>query len=265
MNLPSLMNWFKGCAVALSFLGISSEVLADEGDWIVEFSEPTNADDVRMKALMQQPGGVLDMVDLFESLFRLKRPINLQIGAAEGPHYDSESEVITIPYHFAFDIEQRFLAQEESDSVEAGEFDDVVLDVVMHTLFHELGHALMWQYELPLFFEEEDVVDSLANLLLLEYTEYGTEVAISAAEMFRLEAPDIENYEAADFWAEHSLDLQRHYDVYCSIYGAYPEDNAYLIEDIFEGDEHQAEVCIDTYQRVAAAWEPLLKPILIGP
>jgi len=141
--------------------------------------------------------------------------------------------------------------------------DDIVLDVVMHTLFHEMGHVLMAQYKLPLFFEEEDVVDSLANILLLEHTEYGAIVATSAAEMFRLEHEDMESFEASDFWGDHSLDVQRHYDIYCSIYASDPDEHADIIDTIFDGDEEQADLCIDTYERVRLSWDPLLKPILM--
>lgn len=215
-----------------------------------------------MQTLLQQQGALPDMVALFETLFRLKTPIKLLVGADDGPYYESGAEIITLPYQFALEIERTFKTSGDPTRVDLDALDDIVLDVVMHTLFHELGHVLMAQYQLPLFYEEEDTVDSLANLLLLEYTEYGTEVATSAAEMFRLQHEKIETFEAADFWDEHSLDLQRHYDIYCSIYGAYPDVNESLIDEVFDGDEDQAELCLDTYERIRASWQPLLEPIL---
>ena len=235
---------------------------ADDVGFILRFLEPGDEDEARMKRLLEQEDGVPDMVALFNALFILKAPLTVKVGAEDGPYYEPGAEVITIPYAFALEIEQRFQEQGDPARVNLEESDDLVLDVVMHTLFHELGHALMWQYELPLFFEEEDVVDSLANLLLLDYTENGQQVAISAAEMYRLEAADIERFEAADFWNEHSLDIQRHYDVYCAIYGADPEGNQRIIDEVFDASEEQGDVCIDTYTRIANSWAPLLEPIL---
>lgn len=257
-------------AVGVAFLSLSLVVLsvftplfAGEGDWVIEFSEPKNSDESRMQSLLQEEGALLDMVALLESLFRLVEPVTVLVGADDGPYYEGGTEIVTLPYQFALDIEQKFKNHGDPERVDLEALDDIVLDVVMHTLFHELGHVLMAQHQLPLFYEEEDVVDSLANLLLLEYTEYGTEVATSAAEMFRLEHEGIETFEAADFWDEHSFDLQRHYDVYCSIYGAYPEENKSLIDTVFDGDEDQAELCIDNYERIRESWQPLLEPILI--
>lgn len=241
---------------------IGSAAFAAEPDWRVRFINPVGTDELRMRELLERKDGVADMVALLDTLFALKQPLTVEVGAADGPYYEPGAEIITIPYEFALDIERRFTKQDELAGREPDGIDDLVLDVVMHTLFHELGHVLMYQYELPLFYEEEDVVDSLANLLLLDYTENGTQVATSAAKMYRLEAEGIDSFEAADFWDEHSLDIQRYYDVYCAIYGAFPEDNQRIIGDVFDGDEEQGEVCIDTYTRVANAWAPLLVPIL---
>jgi len=259
--LVDLRVWVAGlCLFAAAAL---PPVSADEGDWVLTFAEPKNEDESRMRSLLQGENALPDMIELLESLFSMKETINLKVGTEDGPYYEAGAEIITIPYHFALEIEQRFLTHGDPERVDLEQLDDIVLDVIMHTLFHELGHALMAQYELPLFFEEEDVVDSLANILLIEHTEYGPLVATSAAEMYRLEHEGMDEFQASDFWDEHSLDLQRHYDVYCSIYGANPDANENIITDVFDGDQNQANVCIDTYERVRESWDPLLEPIIL--
>jgi len=215
-----------------------------------------------MKALLERPDALPDIVALINDLLRLKHSVQVQVGSDDGPYYDAEVEIVTMPYQFALDIEARFSKHGNPSRVDLTALDDIVIDVVMHTLFHELGHVLMAQYRLPLFFEEEDVVDSLANMLLLEYTNNGAVIATSAAEMFLLEHAGLDEFEASDFWGEHSLDIQRHFDIYCGIYASEPDSNDYLIDDIFDGDEDQADSCFDTYERIRLSWEPLLQPIL---
>lgn len=238
-------------------------VQADAGDWIVTYEKPANAEEEALLEVLQSEYGIADMVSYFESQYRLKKPVNLQVGAEEGPHYEVDAEIITIPYHYVAEIYERFDKYGDESRIDMSDMDEIALDVIFHTLLHELGHALMSQFNYPLFFEEEDMVDALSNYLLLEYTESGAQVAVSAAEMFMVEQEDLSTYEADDFWGDHSLEIQRAYDVYCAIVGAYPDDSDHIVDTIFEGDEDKAYECVENYERLRAAWEPLLEPVVI--
>ncbi len=130
----------------------------------------------------------------------------------------------------------------------------------MHTLFHELAHALISIYELPVIGKEEDAADGLASVLLIEFFEDGQEIAISAADLFDLESDDKEIFED-DFWNEHSLDAQRFYSTLCHVYGSEPEKYGYLVEQSAFSEE-RAELCIEEYEILSSSWFGLLKPYI---
>lgn len=261
--LQQVIGTTAAAVLVMAALFSNTAVHADAGDWIVKYETPENDEEEALLELLQGEYGIPDMVSYLESQYRLKKPVYLQVGADEGPHYEVDNEIITIPYHYAAEIYERFDKYGDESRIDMSDMDEIALDVIFHTLLHELGHALMAQYNYPLFFEEEDVVDALSNYLLLEYTEFGAQVAVSAAEMFWVEQEDLSTYEADDFWGEHSLEIQRAYDVYCAIVGAYPDDSDHIVDSIFEGDEDKAYDCIENYERIRAAWEPLLEPVII--
>lgn len=131
------------------------------------------------------------------------------------------------------------------------------------TLYHELGHALISEFELPVLGREEDAVDHLAVLLMTPDTDAPDDEAV---EML-LAAADgwVASWEASrrgdeeiDFWDEHSLDIQRGLRVLCLLYGSDPDGLAELKRDL-ELDENRAGLCASEFDQVAESWFSLLE------
>ena len=178
-------------------------------------------------------------------------------GGEDGPLYDPEINKILIPYTFIDEVKQRFVKARYSETGVTP--DEATNDALMHTLFHELGHALIEMYQLPVVGKEEDAVDSLANVLLIEFYDKGQETVLSAADLFDLESEDKNgSYEEADFWDEHSLDEQRYYATLCHIYGSDPDKYASVLENTDISDD-RAELCIEEYEAASRNWLKLLK------
>lgn len=197
-----------------------------------------------------------DVVDFLNEKFRLKQPLKIIFGGDDGPLYDPGTNRILVPYSFVDEIGQRF---EAADYAKTGvNVDDAVMDSLMHTLFHEIGHALIPMYDLPVLGKEEDAVDGLATILLIEYFEQGEEIALSAADLFSLESEDVQVFSHEDFWDEHSLDIQRYYSTLCYIYGSDPDKYAHLKEDAELSDD-RAELCIEEYDNAVDSWFTLLE------
>jgi hypothetical protein len=135
------------------------------------------------------------------------------------------------------------------------------MDALLHTLFHELGHALVTMYEIPVLGKEEDAVDGLADVLLIEYVENGREMAISAADLFDLESEDRVELSEEDFSDEHSLDLQRFYNTLCHVYGSDPETYKALPEETGLADD-RTDSCVEEYNLLYNDWLALLKPYM---
>ncbi len=69
--------------------------------------------------------------------------------------YDPSGPQIKICYELLEQYEKEF----KTISKDPKEVDDMVEDTLVQTLFHELGHCLIDQWDLPATGREEDAVD----------------------------------------------------------------------------------------------------------
>lgn len=238
----------------LVFVGSLVLAIADETSK-VEIEYLTSADHDHIRSVLIEDGVLDNGVDFVNETFRLERSIKVTVGAEDGPLYDPGVSEIQIPYFFYTEIIERF-SEIEKDRDEQAVF---ASDAMLHTLFHELGHALIDQLELPIVGKEEDAVDALANVLLLEHYNEGAEMVSNAAELFALEGESRGDLEEEDFWDEHSLDEQRYFHTLCHVYGSDPDYFTDLAEDVgFSADRR--EICVETYARLVDDWNVLLEP-----
>jgi hypothetical protein len=132
---------------------------------------------------------------------------------------------------------------------------------LVFTFYHELGHALVDIYDLPVTGKEEDAVDQLATVMLLETWEgEDSELAIlSSAEWFDLDASEDED--EPNMADEHSLDQQRYYNLVCWIYGSDTDYFSDVVDD-WQLPPARAERCASEYARMSTSWDALLAPHL---
>jgi hypothetical protein len=131
--------------------------------------------------------------------------------------------------------------------------------------FHEVGHALIRVWDLPITGREEDAADQFASVLLLDHAKQGPHMVLDGANIFRLCARwyrPVRNRRV--YWAAHSLDEQRYYDTLCLVYGNEPERFEYLVNNGTLPLERASE-CEDEFYRVRSAWTKLLAPFLTEP
>ncbi len=150
---------------------------------------------------------------------------------------------------FAFDLPE--------DEAEA----NFITSNVIATFYHELGHAMIHVLELPVLGREEDAADALSAYLTHQIWDEEAATAIIADSanaylMYNAEA-EAGDYETP-FWDEHSLDLQRYYNLICLFYGADPGNRDFIITD-FELPEDRAERCPDEFAQTDAAWGGMLE------
>lgn len=192
-----------------------------------------------------------EQVPFVNQLLRFAQPVRVLHEVDEGPLFDPDTQEIWMPGSFADTIQEYFQAD-----------DAPIADVYFHTLMHEVGHVLFNQYDLPSLAREEDAVDAMANVLLLEFVENGAQIALNAAEMFGLESEAYEWFEQADFWSEHSLEIQRYYTTLCHVYGSDPDSHQELVNDEYGLSAERAEACQEEYERIRDGWLGVLEPYL---
>lgn len=167
--------------------------------------------------------------------------------------YDPDSKEIIMCRELVTLFAQGF-AKEFEDKGEAAQ---AVEDSTMFVFFHELGHALIDIYDLPVTGREEDAVDQLAALIVADGSEEGAASVFNGAVAFTVLDGD-ELHESA-FWGEHSMGLQRFFNIICMLYGQDPEAHKDLVnEEVLP--KQRAQRCPSEYQRIEKAWGTLLSP-----
>jgi hypothetical protein len=120
--------------------------------------------------------------------------------------------------------------------------------------YHELGHAVIHQMDVPIFGQEEDAADALSILLIdaLYEAEDAEVIAYDSANLFWAEAQN----EPA-FWDTHGPDEQRYFNTVYLFYGADPDGREEFAQDL-ELPEERAEGCEDEFALAADSWHSVL-------
>jgi hypothetical protein len=129
--------------------------------------------------------------------------------------------------------------------------------------YHELGHAFISEFDLPVVGREEDAVDRLATWFFTPDDE--TEPAdylIAAMNSWFLSASEVPLAEIA-WWDEHGTDEQRGYQIACLLYGSDPGRFA-SVADAVELPQARRDVCEDESAQNEDAWSRLLTPHLLA-
>lgn len=152
----------------------------------------------------------------------------------ENAFYDPETKKITVCYEIIEWVEA--ISKDKENPKE------VANNILTFFILHEIGHALVDLYELPVTGREEDVADQLATFFLLGSNDAW---ALDTADSFY---SDLSGLEASElpFEDEHSLDNQRYYNILCWVYGSDTESYDYLVKDEFIPEE-RAQQCEGEY------------------
>lgn len=136
---------------------------------------------------------------------------------------------------------------------------DYVEGNILGTLYHEMGHALIDQLDLPVLGQEEDAADMLAVVLAhgLWEEDYARRVAAATALSFLLSSQEGNE---TSYWDVHGPDEQRYYNTVCLFYGANPEGRADFAE-LFELPEDRAALCPEEFTLADESWGAFLYEI----
>eukprot|EP00903_Cladosiphon_okamuranus_P001437 g1435.t1 len=128
----------------------------------------------------------------------------------------------------------------------------------LFTLYHEGGHMLVSELELPVLAQEEDAVDNLATVSMLAADTEDMDLYLTQAMIGWFLIAE-EAYEDLIFYAEHDLDQQRGYRMLCLMVGSDEDAFLELAEDLDLPDE-RIETCAFDYEQAADSWEVVTDP-----
>ena len=139
---------------------------------------------------------------------------------------------------------------------------DFALNNVWFVLYHELGHMLVDQLELPVLGREEDAADNIAAYALLaRETEEADQALIDASYGWMLSDRKTDTFVMSDFYDEHSLDLQRAFSITCLMVGNDRKKFKQSANDMGM-DQARQRSCANDYAQVEQSLVALLRPYL---
>lgn len=238
------------------FLFTTPTDIKDTGDFKVGFAPEKGKKSKKMDA--ETRSSLQSLADELNGTFALPHDVYLAATECGEPNafYESGKKQLTMCYELYAELDELFKTEfpKESDR------DEATSGAFVFVFFHELGHALVDVYELPVTGKEEDAVDQLSTWILTDGTDNGETTALSGAIAFALLGADAENKDLP-FWDEHSLNQQRFYNTICLIYGQNPQKYGDFVKD-GTLPKNRAERCAQEYAQINRAWSKLLAPYI---
>lgn len=161
-------------------------------------------------------------------------------------------------------------AQAEDDEREITE-KDFVLGNTLTVLLHEVGHALVDLWALPVLGREEDAADTFSIIYLLDTIETDQDLSDEQVEQiddalfvtaasWLIFAEESDLQDAALYADEHSLDMQRFFSHMCLLVGREEEVYSGWLDDFeVEDDTLDLERCVEQTEIQASDWRYLLE------
>jgi len=127
-------------------------------------------------------------------------------------------------------------------------------------MLHELGHAAVAEFQLPVIGREEDGADDFAIVQLLRAgSAFSHRVLVEAAKgWFLSDLRDRNDKEPLYFFDEHGLDKQRAYSIVCIMVGSDPTGFKDLADETKLPDDRQ-RTCKRDYDKAVSGWDAVLK------
>lgn len=229
----------------------------DEGDFIVEHLAVENPRykeidrQVKEEKLLEKAADKLNRALILPKDLYLRTKDCNEVNA----YYNPSEESVTICYELMEHFFKTFKSAGDTDEKAY----DKMFAAVQFVFLHEIGHALIDYYKLPVTANEEDAADRCsAYINLEELGDEGVKAVLAAADAFAIESKQGTRSERqlAD---EHLLQEQRFYNSLCMTYGSNPDKYASFVTEGYLPKD-RAVRCPSEYQRTVESWKNLLEP-----
>ena len=228
----------------------------------VTYVKPSDKSYNELATVLKESRGIDEIVQAVNETYKFPRiEVVFDLCGQENAFYDPSSRRIILCYELVAGLAEGFRKDEELTDDEVGV---QVIASLIFTFFHELGHAAVDVFDLPVTGNEEDAVDRFATLILLagnktNSEDNDTDLADSAIGSFDLDTA--ESLEDMDFADEHPVNEQRWFTMACLMVGSDPNRYEYLVGD--NGlPEGRAGACPAEFEKIQRSWNQLLKPHL---
>lgn len=249
--------------------------LYDRGDFILiyeyEFVNMGNGNMLNLEITTERNQRIDDIVRsnyFFENLVtkfnnQLKLPNDVPVYVGDcgftNAMWQYDDNFLVICYEL---IDAHYVYFQNNFSYESDEeLTNHVLSAVNWIVVHELGHAVIDIYDLPLLGPSEDTADALANILLISEGEDGVNSILSASDFFEILDKGVSSDEIVSIasYDTHGLNVQRWTDMLCFIFGSDTSEYEWLVERGYLHPD-KAVYCEKIFEDNFDGWAEQLKP-----
>lgn len=232
-----------------------AQKMEDRGDFFYDAEVTGGERPSDISALIREDKFFEKLADSLNRNYSLPENIDFRLkecGTANA-EYDPADRSITVCFELFEHYRKLFEDAKHSKSTVTSK----MLGAVRFAVLHEVGHALIDAYDLPVAGGEEDASDRFAvYVALTQLRADGIESVTAAAEGFRIESLR-ETRRDLDT-TEHLANRQRAITSYCLLYGSAPTRFAGLVDDGRLSRE-RSESCESEFVRTSESWEKLLR------
>lgn len=230
--------------------------ITDQGDFKVKYEPPKTQKYVELENIMKRDKIFELFATSLNKLYVLPTDVTIILAECNQTNafYESNTKKLT----FCYELIEYLHKYSKSTTNTTEESNQRLVGLIVFIFAHEIGHALVDVYDLPITGREEDAVDQLATLGLLQSVS-ADKFLTSISEFFLTKGILDTLTSELVFWDEHSLDLQRYYNIICLQYGKDPQKYKSLVTSGYLPQE-RAINCQDEYEKISKSWKVLLLP-----
>lgn len=148
---------------------------------------------------------------------------------------------------------------ETTSQTQASRLRGYILGNIYFLAYHEFGHAIVSEFDVPIAGREEDAVDRLAAWMMTPDPGEGQPEYLLVTIDGWFSAAAEKSLDQIAWWGQHGTEEQRGYQVACLLYG----DNPPLYKEIADAAElppERRQSCAKEAKRNARAWDRLTDP-----
>lgn len=199
------------------------------------------------------------LTSLLNQTFNLPKRLSIigrECGQSNASYNPSRVE-ITLCYELSKEISDRIRREIRADiNVQ----NQVALGALVFIFLHEVGHAVIDLYDLPVLGRQEDAADQVGTYLLLAMAEERPDIAgywpAGAHWYFRKTDLFFSKRHYAD---EHSLNPQRQFNIACWVFGSNPQKYMDFAKNVGLPVQ-RAQRCPNEYKELQQAVNKMLSP-----
>ena len=229
----------------------------DSGDFLVEHETVSTPRYVEIDRQVKDEKLLEKAASQLNAALSLPEDITLRTKDCKevNAYYDPNDSSITMCY----ELMEHFYASFRSAGSNEKDAYSQMFDAVRFVFLHEIAHALIDKYKLPIIGNEEDAADRCsAYINLEELGQDGVKAILAAADAFAIESKRTEGSKK-NMADEHLLGEQRYYNALCMVYGSNASKWERLVNEGYLPKE-RAVRCPTEYQKTVDAWSALLGP-----